>query len=119
MRTGTDGFVSVHAARTNNPDGRFLFFHYPRLNAAGMGAQEPVRVFVNIKCILHIPRRMIFRQVERCEIMPVVFNLGTFRNRKSKSSEYLYNAVSHNADRMSCSDADRIAGQAPVFLVDG
>src|SRR5258705_11153352 len=107
MRAGADGFVSVHAARTNNPDGRFLFFHYPRLNAAGMRAQEPVRIFMNIKCVLHVPCRMIFRQVECCEIMPVVLNLGTFCNGKTEPSEDLYNAVSYYAYWMSCSHLDR------------
>src|SRR5579863_476641 len=119
MSTGADGFVSVHAARTNNPYWRFLFFHYPRLHTAGMCTQKPVRVFMNIKCILHVPRRMILGQVECCEIMPVVFNLRSFRNRESEPPKDLHNAVSHDADRMSRSHLDRIAGQGPVHLVDG
>src|SRR5258705_11809633 len=114
MRAGADGFVSVHAARTNNPDGRFLFFHYPRLHAAGMRPQEPVRIFMNIKCVLHVPRRMILGQVEGCEIMPVVFNLRAFRNGKSESSEDLYDSILHDANGMSCSYLNRIARQGPI-----
>ncbi len=115
MCPGADGFVSVHTARTNNPDGWFLFFHYPRLNTAGMCAQQPVRIFMNIKCVLHVPRRMIFGQVKCCEIMPVVFDLRTFGNRKSEPSEYLNDAVSYYADRMTCSymRLDRRANSSP------
>src|SRR5580704_4691354 len=98
MRAGADGFVSVHAARTNNPDGWFLFFHYPRLNTACMRAQEPVRIFMNIKCVLHIPRRMIFGQVERCEIMPVIFYFRAFRHRKSEPPEDLNNSILNNTN---------------------
>ena len=43
MRPGADGFIPVYAARTNDPYGRFLFFHHPGLHTAGMGAQQPVR----------------------------------------------------------------------------
>ena len=117
MRTRTNGFVSVHAARTNNPDRWFLFFHYPRLYAAGMCAQQPVRILMNIKCVLHVPRRMIFGQVERCEIVPVIFNLRTLCYGKSESSKDLHNAVSHDADRMSGAHFDWIAGKTPIYLV--
>ena len=44
------------------------------------------------------------RQVERIEIMPVVFDLGSFRNGKSESPKDLDNAVSYDADRMSGSN---------------
>src|SRR5450432_3196665 len=119
MCPGADGFVSIHPARTNNPDGWFLLFHYPGLNTAGMRAQQPVRIFIDIKCVLHIPRRMILAQVECGEIMPVVFYFGSFCDGKSKSSEDLYNAVSHNADRMTRTDGNGITGETPILFVGG
>src|SRR5436305_5801966 len=119
MRTRTDGFVSVHAARTNNSNRWFLFFRYPRLYTAGMCAQQPVRILMNIKCILHVPRRMIFGQIKCCEIMPVVFDLRTLCYGKAEPSKDLYNAVSRDTDRMSRTYLNRIAGQRPVHVVDG
>src|SRR5450432_1846654 len=59
MSPRADSFVSVHTTRTNDPDGRFLFFHHPGLHIAGMRSQQPVRILMNIKRVLHIPRRMI------------------------------------------------------------
>ncbi len=79
MRPRADGFIAVYATGTDDPDRRLLRFHHPGLHAAGMGAQEPVRIPMYIKCILHIPRGMVFRQVERREIMPVVFDLRPLR----------------------------------------
>src|SRR5664279_3705805 len=119
MRSGTDGFITVHAAGADDPDRRLLFFHHPGLHAAGMGAQQPVRIPMNIKCVLHVPRRMIFRQVEGSEIMPVVFDLGSFSNGESEPAKNLDDPVSHQADRMAGSSDDGVAGQGPVLLVGG
>src|ERR1700712_2905456 len=100
MRSGTDRFISVYPTRTNNSYGRFLGFHNPCLHTAGMGSQQPVRIFIYIKCILHVPGGMIFRQIEGGKIMPVIFNLRTFGHRKSESPKNFNDAVSDKTDWM-------------------
>ena len=119
MRPRADGFIAVHTARTNDPDRRLLFFHYARLHTAGMRAQEPVRVFMYVESILHVAGRMIRRQVQRSEIMPVVFDLRSFGNRKSKPAENLHDAVADQADGMPGAGGDGVAGKGEVNIVDG
>ena len=75
--------------------GWFLLFHHPGLHAAGMGSQQPVGVLMDIKSILHVPGRVILRQIQRGEIMPVVFDLRTFGNGKTQAAENMNDLVAH------------------------
>src|SRR5665213_2965849 len=120
MRPRTDGFVAVNPTRADDADRWFLFFHYPGLHAAGMRAQEPVRILMNIKSVLHITRRMIRRKVQCGKIVPVVFYLRTFCNGKTKPPEDLHNAVPDQADGMARAQGYGISGEGPVCsIVDG
>src|SRR4051812_11347088 len=101
MRTGTDRFIAVYATRTNDPYGQLAFLHFPDLYIAGMGAQQPIGLLMNIEGILHVTRRVVFRQIEGCEIVPVIFNLRTICYRKSETLKYTYNAVAYQCDRMA------------------
>ena len=83
MSAGTDGLVAVDPSRTDDPDRRLLPFHRPGLNAAGMGTQQPVGLLMDIKSILHVPGRMVLRKIERCEVVPVVFDLRPFLHREA------------------------------------
>src|SRR5688572_28812494 len=100
MRPGADGFITVNTSGTYYPDRKFTFFHFADLHIAGMCAQQPIRVLMNIKCILHITGRMMFRKIERCKIVPVIFNLRAFCNNKSQSFKHLDDPVFHQADGM-------------------
>src|SRR5580698_11486692 len=110
MGPGADCFVSVYTTRAYNPDGWFLFFHYAGLDAACMGAQQPVWMLVDKKSVLHITGRMVFGKIKGRKVMPVIFYFRAFGNRKTESSKNMHNLVSDQAYRMSCSKRKWIAG---------
>ena len=117
VRAGADGLVPVNAAGTNDPDGRFLCFHHPRLHAARMRTQQPVGIAVNIEGILHVPRRMVLGQVEGGKIMPVVFDLGSLRYRKAQPSEDVDDLVANQRDGMMGAQRQHISGQTDIDLM--
>src|ERR1700737_2656418 len=109
MRSCTDGLVPVYSSGTNDTDRGFLLFHHPRLYAAGVGTQEPVGFLMNIKSVLHIPRRMVFRKIEGGKIMPVVFDLRALCHGKAQPSENMNDPVTHQGDRVVGAQGKRIA----------
>ncbi len=114
MGAGADRLVAVDAAGADDADGRPLFLHRAGLNAAGMGPQQPVGVLMDIEGILHIAGRMVFRKVERGKIMPVVFDLGAFCNRKAQPAEDMDDLVTYERNRMMRAQGNGIAGQTEV-----
>ena len=69
-----------------------------------MRTKQPVGVLADIKGILHVARRMILRKVQRGKIMPVIFDLRSFRKRQTRSLEEDYDVVTDKADRMTASN---------------
>src|SRR5450756_837507 len=100
MGSCTDRLVAVYPPRAENTERRLLTFHYPGMDTAGMRPQKPVRLLINIKSVLHIPGRMIFRKIQRGKIMPVIFNFRTFRHRETQSPENMNDLVTYQGNRM-------------------
>src|SRR5947208_130483 len=94
-------FIPVNAARVNAANREDAFSHFTYLHIACMGAKEKIRILLNIKCILHIPGRVMFRKIKRAEIMPVVFYLWSFCYSKSQSLKNRYDPVFHQSDGMA------------------
>src|SRR5690606_24726985 len=92
--------VAVHSARLDAPDPQLSPFHFPSRHIACMCAKKPVRVLLHIKRILHIAGWMMLVQVQRCEVVPIVFDLRSLSHRKSQSLEYRDNAIPHQCDGM-------------------
>src|SRR5258706_11598672 len=105
----TDSLIPVYTSGTDNADGGLLLFHHPRLYTTGMGTQEPIRLLMNIKSVLHIPRRVIFRKIQGSKIMPVVFDLRTLGNGKPQPSKNMNDLVAHQGDRMMSTQWQGIA----------
>ena len=63
---------------------------------------------------MHRPGRMAFGDVERGEIVPVVFDLRTGRDGKAQVSENLCQFVHHLADRVDCPARGFKGGQRKV-----
>src|SRR6201991_432792 len=100
MCTGADGLIAIYPSRTDDPDRGFLLFHGTCLYTAGMCAQQPVGLLMNIERILHIPGGMIFGQVERCEIMPVILDLGAFRHGETQPPKDMNDLFAHESNGM-------------------
>ena len=71
-------------------------------------------MFFNEKRVLHIPCRMFLREIESGEHVPVVFNLGTFRNRKAQFVENRQDFILHNGQRMTASQLLPVARQGQI-----
>ena len=58
-----------------------------------MGAQNIARAigfFVEVKCVMLLPRRMIGWHVERIEVMKVIFNMRAFGHAETEIAEDLH-----------------------------
>ena len=114
MRPGGDGFVAIDASGHDGPNGRLLFFEQPDLHVAGVGAQQHVWVTFYKKCVLHFAGRVIGREVEGGEIMPIVFYFRPIGHVKTQSFEDLDNAIAGLVKRVQVADFVGDNGQGEV-----
>ena len=77
VRAGRDGLVAEHPAGTDGPDRGFLVFHHPNLNRGGVGAEKDIGILHDKEGILHIAGRVLRREVQGGEDMPVVLDFRT------------------------------------------
>jgi hypothetical protein len=82
---------AIGAAGRDDPERRLLAHHRADLHRRGVRAQQhapPLAIRpVEIEGVVHRPRRMILRDVERGEIVPVVLDLRTGRDREAQSAK--------------------------------
>ena len=80
-----------------------LVEHGARLHRRGVGAQHHRRAVGarrQVEGVLHLPRRMVGRDVERGEVVPVVLDVGTVGPGEAHLAEDGGELVHHLADRM-------------------
>ena len=65
-----------------------------------MGAQQYIRVGLDEESILHVAGRMVFGQVQGGKVVPVVFDLGPFRNSEANARKDIDDPVFDNRDRV-------------------
>ena len=58
------------------------------------------QVRVKIESIMHCPGRMMRGQVQRLEIVIVIFNLGTFNDVITDTAEEVFNSPEYHGHRM-------------------
>ena len=92
---GVNGIGAVNSAGRDYAYRRLLVFHNPYLYGGGLCAQK--HFFGDIEGILRISCGVIFRNVERLEIVVVPLNLGTGRNLKAHTQEDILDLVKHRA----------------------
>ena len=90
--------VTIDASRRDNTDRRLLVFHGADLHAGGLGAQqasgiEPESVVVSA-------RRMVTRDIQRIEVVVIVFDFRARRHGKAELTEETFNTVDGAGDRM-------------------
>ncbi len=95
--------------------------HVADLHARGMGAQQAT--VTEIEGVVHGARRVVRREVERLEVVPVVLDLRTVGQLIAQPPEDLGDAFQRPADRMQATaetvaarqaDVDGFAGQARI-----
>ncbi len=90
--------VTIDAARRDNTDRRLLVFHGADLHAGGLRTQqasgiEPESVVVSA-------RRMVTRNIQRIEVVVIVFDFRARRHGKAELTEETFNTVDGASNRM-------------------
>src|SRR5450830_1678494 len=97
-RVGDIRVATVHTAWADDADRRLVRFHGADLYRRGMGAQQHVRV--EIEGVVHRPGRVMAWDVERLEVVIVVFDLRAFGDAVADMGEELLDTLQSPGDRM-------------------
>ena len=88
MKHGGVGDVRVPAvdlARGDDAHRGLALLHGTDLHRGGVGPEQ--HLVAEIKGVLHVPGRVVRRQVEGLEVIPVQFHLGAFHRLKAQVEE--------------------------------
>ena len=78
-----DRLVSVNSTRTDHAHRRFLVLHNMDLC---IGSVSPQHVIISdVKCVLHIPGRMMLRYVKRFKVIEIRINFWSVGNGKTQA----------------------------------
>ena len=91
--------------------------HVVHLHRRGMRAQHVL--IVDIKSVVHGTGRMVFRNVERREIVEIGFNLRAFRHFETDGMEYLFESIHGQRDRMQATRARTTRRQGDIDSLAG
>ncbi len=80
-RMGDIGITAIHPSRCDGTQRWFTVFHYTNLYRRGMGTQHGM--LIKIKGIVHGARRMIFRNIQRGEIVIIILDLRSLSDFKT------------------------------------
>ncbi len=123
---GGVAIASIDPPRGNDPDRRRGRLHSAYLDRGGVGAEHHIlAVPGDVERIVHRPRGVGLGNVERGEIVPVVFDFRAFGDREPEVGENFGEFVHHLADRMDRTlrgvarrkrQIDQFGRQTPVEL---
>ena len=68
---------------------------------------------------MHVPCRVVFRNVERFKIKEIKLYLGPLYNLKTKAGKYINYFISYNGDRMSASQVHLSSRKGDIYRVFG
>ena len=106
--------AAIGAARTDHADRRLLLQHGADLDRRGVGTQHlalALGVRLEEEGVVHVPRRMAWREVERREVQPIRLDIGTLRDREPHIGEDRREFVHDLADRMHATPRSRALAQ--------
>ncbi len=104
--------AAIDLAGRDQADRRRLALHGADLHGRGMRAQQAA--VAEVERVVHRARRMVRREIQRFEIVIVVFDLGTFGDIVAEPREDLGHAVERARDRMQPAALGATAGQRDV-----
>ncbi|MCY1175091.1 hypothetical protein D9M73_153140 [compost metagenome] len=116
-RVGQVGVAAVHAARADDANRRLLAFHGADLYRRGMGTQQ--HVGIEIEGVMHRPGRVVARDVERLEVVIVVFDLRAFGDAVADTGEELFDAFQSAGNRMQTTGGLATARQGHINALGG
>src|SRR3569833_2417715 len=90
MRPCCNSLVAVNPAGHKGAERRLAVLHHAHLYGGGMCAQGDIILAIVLfdeESILHIAGRMLFGEVKRGEIMPVILDLRPFSHNETQALE--------------------------------
>ena len=108
---------AIHAAGRDDLDRRRMRFHVADLDRRSLRAQN--HAALDVEGVLHRARRMIFRRIERREIVEVVLDLGTIRDFEAKRAEQGFDTIERARDRMERADTKTASGKRDIQRIGG
>ena len=96
---------TVNATGGDDANRRFGVLHRADLDRRGLRTEQ--NVVGDIKGVLRVTRRMVFRNVQRLEVVVIQFHLGSFDNREAHSDEDVLQLPLHLGQRMDVSVRNR------------
>ena len=125
-RMGGIGIHAIDAPRRNDADVRHCFqmtvFLHMRLHVADLdrrGVRAQHMLLVDIEGVVHGARRMVGGDVQRGEVVKIVFDLRTFRLGITDGMEQRSNALQCARDRMQSADACTAPRQSHIQRLCG
>ena len=109
------GIDAVDAARRDDLDRRPVRFHVADLDRRRVRAQH--HAAFDVERVVHRPRRMVLRRVERSEVVKVVFDLRTVGDIEAERAKEPFDALQRACERMQRSDAPTASRQRHVERV--
>ena len=85
-RVSQIGITAINSPRTDHLERRRTAFHHPHLNRRRMRPQNSRRVY--IKSVVHRTRRMVRGNIERFEVMIIIFDFGALGHFVTAACEY-------------------------------
>ena len=110
--------LAVDAAGRDHADRRFRVQHRAHLDRRGVRAQEFPRAVgcgLHEEGVVHLPRRMAGREVERGEVVEVVLDVGTFSDGEAHVGEDGGEFLEHLHHGMQRADRLEARRQGEVF----
>ena len=115
MGTRRDRLIPEHTARHDEPHGRVSAFHFPNLNRTGVGPEQDVWISLYEEGVLHVAGRVLWREVEPTEDVPIVLNFRAFRHGKAHVLKNLDNFPTHHLQGMVCAKGQSAGGPGGIF----
>src|SRR5450755_84484 len=103
---------AIHAAGDDDLDWRRVRFHVSHLDRRGVRAQH--HAAFDIKGVVHRARRVVFRRVERGEVVEVVLDFRSLGNGEAKRVEQRLDAIDRAGNRVQCADRGAASGKRNV-----
>ena len=116
-RVSDIGVAAIDTAGADDADRRLLRFHGAYLNRRGVGTQQHVRV--EIEGVVHRPRRVVARDIERLEVVVVVFDFRPLGHAVADMGEELLDTLKRAGDRVQTTGSLATTRQGHVDTLGG
>src|SRR4249919_318633 len=111
-RVGLVAIAAVDLAERDHAQRRLVSEHVAHLHARGVRAQQAT--IPEVEGVVHRTRRMVRREVQRLEVVPVILDFRAIAQLEAEAAEDVGDALDRAADRMQAAAAGVEAGQRDV-----